>query len=240
MLSCISAYTQVFLHRLPRQLLQSLAVTLDQQCATRKAVLEEGFTLVPPRADINRIRHVLSTPSLKGSQLPSLQPRPASSASLAFDTFSDIPDLIPDLPHVLHSVSIKSSSVSLATSSSESSASDFNSQLLAQKFTLMSSNATATVTLHPGHKVAPVLSNGIVTPGALLDWENACDDFFVAAKEPITDDKKVSKVTGGLQNSRISVYVRNNRARLHALTFPIFMSELRETFLPADWDKDTL
>jgi hypothetical protein len=45
-----------------------------------------------------------------------------------------------------------------------------------------------------------VLSDGIITPGALLDWENACDDFFVTAKDPIADDKKVLKITGGLKN----------------------------------------
>ena len=62
----------------------------------------------------------------------------------------------------------------------------------------------------------------------------------MASKEPIPDDKKVSKVTGGLQSSRISVYIRNNRARLHVLTFTDFMAELHETFLPMDWAKDTL
>ena len=93
---------------------------------------------------------------------------------------------------------------------------------------------------HLGHRVSPVLTNDMVTPGVLLDWENACDDFFVAAKELIADDKKVSKVTGSLQNSRIGVYIRNNRTCLHALTFPVFMSELRETFLPADWNKNIL
>jgi len=84
------------------------------------------------------------------------------------------------------------------------------------------------------------LSDGVTTPGALLDWENACEDFFASSKEPIPDDKKVSKVTGGLQNPRISLYVRNNRACLHMLAFTDFMSELRETFLPKDWAKDTL
>jgi len=104
----------------------------------------------------------------------------------------------------------------------------------------MSTTSIATVIIHPAHKVAPILSDGITTPSALLDWENACDDFFHGTKDPITDDKKVSKVTSGLQNSHISVYVRNNRACLHALTFPDFMGELCETFLPAGWGKDTL
>jgi len=84
------------------------------------------------------------------------------------------------------------------------------------------------------------LSDGVMTPGALLDWENACEDFFALSKEPIPDDKKVSKVTGGLQNPHISLYVRNNHACLHMLAFTDFMSELRETFLPKDWAKDTL
>ena len=88
--------------------------------------------------------------------------------------------------------------------------------------------------------MAPFLNDGIITPRALLDWENTCDDFFVAAKEPVPEDKKVLKVTVGLQNSCICDYIRNNWTCLHALTFTEFMSELHETFLPANWDKDTL
>jgi len=65
----------------------------------------------------------------------------------------------------------------------------------------MSTMGIATVTIHLAHKVAPVLSDGITTPSALLDWENACNDFFRGMKDLIMDDKKVSKVTGGLQNS---------------------------------------
>ena len=189
--------------------------------------------------DINQIHHVLSAPSLKHSELPSLQPCPASS-SLVINTSSDIPDVIPDLLHVLHAASIQSSSVSLASFPFESAASVINSQHLVQQSASMSCGVTASVARHPAHRVAPVLSDGMVTPGVLLDWENACDDFFVAAKEPIADDKKVSNVTGSLQNSHISIYIKNNRAHLHALTFPVFMSELCETFLPADWDKNIL
>jgi len=97
-----------------------------------------------------------------------------------------------------------------------------------------------TVTTHPVHKVAPVLSDRITTLSALLNWENVCDDFFHGVKDLIMDNKKVSKVTSGLQNSQISVYVRNNWAHLHTLTFPVFMGELHETFLLADWGKDAL
>lgn len=103
----------------------------------------------------------------------------------------------------------------------------------------MASTSIATVARHPGHKVAPVLSDGVTTPVTLLDWENACDDFFAACKEPIADKKKVSKVTGGPQNNHISEYIRNNHARLHSLNFPEFMAELQETFLPTDWAKET-
>ena len=181
MLPCICAYTQVLLHRLLCWLLQSLTVTLDQRCTTQKVIQEEGLTLVPPLAEINQIHHVLSTPSLKSSELPLLQPCPTSS--LVIDTSSDIPDVIPDLLHVLHSTLIKSSPVSLASFLSESSALAFISQLFGQQFASMFCSITATVASHPGHRVAPVLSDGMVTPSVLLDWENACDDFFVTAKE---------------------------------------------------------
>jgi len=74
----------------------------------------------------------------------------------------------------------------------------------------MSSSGIAAVMLHPGHKVMLVLGEGIITLSTLHDCENVCNDFSLNAKEPIVDDKKVSKVMGGLQNSHIGVYVRNN------------------------------
>ena len=104
----------------------------------------------------------------------------------------------------------------------------------------MTTTDIATIAHHPGHKVIPFLNDGIITPGALLDWENACDDFFVAAKEPIPENKKVSKVTVGLQNLHMTVYIRNIRVCLHTLTFSEFLSKLCGTFLLPDWDTDTL
>ena len=97
-------------------------------------MLEEGFTVVAPLVDINQIHYVLSAPSLKHSELPLLQPCPVSS-SLVIDTSSHIPDVIPDLLHVLRTASIQSSSVSLASSPS---ASVINSQCLAQQSASMS------------------------------------------------------------------------------------------------------
>ncbi|KAF8810697.1 hypothetical protein BYT27DRAFT_7253434 [Phlegmacium glaucopus] len=91
---------------------------------------------------------------------------------------------------------------------------------------------------HPVHKNAPVLGDGNITAATLLDWENACDDFFLA-RDPVAEDKKVVKVTGGLHNATINTYVCNNRVHLNTLTFPAFMTELCEVFLPTDWDSWT-
>lgn len=215
-------------------LLQLGSFTLDNRRATRKIVVQQGLTLEPPL--INPARNCpesfppASDPSHPLSPVPSQfcsQSRPSSDDSLLNPTWK------------LKRVSRPSSPVLRSNTSTGSSLDKFIPHPFPRKIT-MSSMSTATVACHPGNKVALVLSDGITTPSMLLDWANTCKDFFANVKEPILDDKKVSKVSGGLQNSRITVYIRNNCARLHALTFPEFMSELQETFLPMDWQKVTL
>ena len=98
----------------------------------------------------------------------------------------------------------------------------------------------AVITCHLAHKVAPVFGEGVISVSTFLDWENACDNFFEAAKEPITEDKKVSKVTDGLHHSQINSFVWINKGHLHGLMFMEFITELHEVFLPADCDQDIL
>jgi len=206
---------------------------LDNRRVTRKIVAQQGLSLEPPLV-ISAHNCIQSFPTTANNLSRSSPSNPSLSSH-----FPSAPQSSPLPPVNLQHCSSPNSPVSRSSSSTCSSLNEILPHALLHQVT-MSSSGIATVALHPGHKVAPVLSDGVTTPGALLDWENACEDFFASSKEPIPDDKKVSKVTGGLQNPRISLYVRNNCARLHMLAFTDFMSKLHETFLPKDWAKDTL
>jgi len=123
--------------------------------------------------------------------------------------------------------------------STSSDSSDLSSSLLYSYNTMPLVVSSAIVTRHAAHKIPPVLGDGVVTPACLQEWENACADFFDAAKEPIAEDKKVAKITGGFQNNNIRNWFASARTRIHALTFTDLMDELRETFLPLNWEQDT-
>ncbi|KDR78151.1 hypothetical protein GALMADRAFT_46851, partial [Galerina marginata CBS 339.88] len=194
--------------------------------ATRTTVTQEGWTLFRPLVN-HRITQARSLPP-PSPDSASFTPIPSHRArSLSVSSSSD--GTIPNLTGELRDLS-------------DSSSSDSSLDYLPNNIQFHSSKmaGTASVTRHPAHKIAPVFGEGLITAAALLEWENACDDFFDAAKDPIPADKKVSKVTGGLHHTRINTYVRNNKARLNGLTFDTFMAELREVFLPTDWDQEVL
>ncbi|KAF8798986.1 hypothetical protein BYT27DRAFT_7319795, partial [Phlegmacium glaucopus] len=185
--------------------------------ATRNTVLVNDLVLVTPLIN-HRITQTRS--------LPPLSPVPTTpSRSLTEPAPSDSSDDLPDL------------TCNLRNLSSDSSSDSFPIAFVTPASKMTSVNAV--VIRHPAHKNAPVFGEGAITAAALLDWENACDDFFLA-RDPVPEDKKVAKVTGGLHNTAINTYIRNNRVHLNTLTFPAFMTELHEVFLPTDWDQDVL
>jgi hypothetical protein len=118
---------------------------------------------------------------------------------------------------------------------SSSSDSDLDTPLITHK---MSSSDIATITRSQNHKSAPTLNAGKITIEVLKAWEVACIDYFDNAKEKPAEAVKVSRVLTGLVNPRVNTWINMNRDRLKAMTFKVFMMELRKRFLDTEWEKD--
>ena len=176
--------------------------------------------------------------SKQAHSLPPSSPVSASSKSCtthpscSLSISSESCGLIPDLTCGEH----QPESISHHSISSSSDSDCFqNSNYFLSMRNIMSGNAI--ITCHPAHKIAPIFGDGVITASMFLDWENACDDFFEAAKDPILD---VFEVTGGLHHSRINAFICNDKPRLHGLTFEVFMAKLQDVFLLTDWNQEVL
>jgi hypothetical protein len=66
----------------------------------------------------------------------------------------------------------------------------------------MSDPKLATIS-HPIMSHAPILTDGLVTPKVVRDFENHCTTYFLNAKELIPDDLKVTKIIGCFERSLI-------------------------------------
>lgn len=183
---------------------------LENCCATSKVILEEGLALAPPLADLCCSCQRTKVCFLPASSYPScpLAPLPSCSCSLSQPASSNSSTL--DLTFKLHGSSRPSSPGSHSdTSAYDSSLFEFTpNSLFSKLWCLVLVSQWLCITW---------VTRFHLNSRALLNWENACNDFFIALKDPTVENKKVSKVTGGLQNSCISIYVRNNQAHL---TFP--------------------
>ena len=89
-------------------------------------------------------------------------------------------------------------------------------------------------TVEPTSGKAPVLTNGDVTPAVMMEFENACYDFFEAKSVPA--DKQVAFILPGIRDLRIRNWIAADRAAIVALPFATFMSQLRDNYLHPDWE----
>ena len=119
------------------------------------------------------------------------------------------------------------SSFTLSTDSS----SDHQRAYILPKVTHSMSN---TATVEPTSGKAPVLTNGDVTPSVMMEFENACYDFFEAKSVP--NDKQVAFILPGIRDLRIRNWIAADRATIVTLPFATFMSQLRSNYLHPDWE----
>jgi len=105
----------------------------------------------------------------------------------------------------------------------------------------MSNNTTtfqnmASVKFHDGHKVAPVLTAGDLSPAIISQFVEYLNAFFHKCKIP--DGDKVRNTLTSFQDIRIDNWVKNNRTKFLAddYTFDNFTSELRKRFLDPHWE----
>jgi hypothetical protein len=85
---------------------------------------------------------------------------------------------------------------------------------------------------------APILTAGVPTPAILLDFEDACDDFFANAKGGVADDVKVTRILPGFKDAIIRGWISSDRAHLSSLKFDAFMKLLRSKFLSKQWEDE--
>ena len=88
---------------------------------------------------------------------------------------------------------------------------------------------STTATVEPTSGKAPVLTSGDVTPSVMMEFENACHDFFEAKSVP--QDKQVAFILPGIRDLRIRNWIAADRPTIVALPFASFMTQLRSNYL---------
>lgn len=81
---------------------------------------------------------------------------------------------------------------------------------------------------------APVLTGGDITPAVMMEFENACLDFFEVKLVPA--EKQVAFILPGIKDFRIRNWVAADRATIVALPFATFMIQLHKNSLHPDWE----
>jgi hypothetical protein len=94
----------------------------------------------------------------------------------------------------------------------------------------------ATIKFHDGHKTAPILTAGNVSPAILAQLIQYFTSYFHKSK--IADEDKVRNSLMSFQDIKIDNWVKNNQDRFltDGFTFEAFTAELRKRFLDPHWE----
>lgn len=87
---------------------------------------------------------------------------------------------------------------------------------------------------------APSLTAGVPTPAELLDFEDACEDFFANAKGGINEDMKVIRILPSFKHTVLRGWISSDRSHISSLKFDAFMKLLRSKFLSKNWEDELL
>ena len=90
--------------------------------------------------------------------------------------------------------------------------------------------------IHSAPKQVLILTTGDITPKVIIDWFNACENYFTERDTP--DDKRVAKVLGGLQDVLFKDWYSPNRAHIAALSWDEFIKKIKSEFLSSTWVED--
>lgn len=124
-----------------------------------------------------------------------------------------------------------------ANSISSESDCDFSSAYTHyQGRTMSSANNGQAMSLYTNLSHPPILSDGDLTPKALLTFEEDCNSYFLNAKGGVADDHKVLRILNSFRDVHVRNWITTDRAGLTALTFENFMKRLRTEFLPPNWE----
>jgi hypothetical protein len=83
--------------------------------------------------------------------------------------------------------------------------------------------------------IQPLSTAGDISPKVMVDLTDAHNEFFLAKEIKGTD--KVKKILGGFRCIHIHNWISCKRERLVTLSYAAFMAELRENYLPPDWEQ---
>ena len=86
----------------------------------------------------------------------------------------------------------------------------------------------------------PILTVGVPIAMVLLEFEDACKDFFGNAKGGIADDVKVTCILPSFKDPILRGWISSDRKHLASLSFTEFMSLLRSKFLSKQWEDELL
>jgi hypothetical protein len=94
----------------------------------------------------------------------------------------------------------------------------------------------ATIKFHDGHKTAPTLSAGTVSPAILAQLIQYFTSYFRKCKIPNED--KVRNILASFEDIKIDNWIKNNEDTFLAddFTFEMFTSDLRKRFLDPHWE----
>lgn len=100
---------------------------------------------------------------------------------------------------------------------------------------------THAVVTHPNvtRPPPPQMSDGLVTPGALQEFEQCAECFFLNVKGGIAEDQKALHLQGCFANALICDWIAGKHVELAALTFPEFMKAIHKHWLPSHWEEAT-
>lgn len=101
--------------------------------------------------------------------------------------------------------------------------------------TLLKSDSTAVSIMEPGKP--PIITAGKLTPALLTEFENGCYAYF-ANKQVLDEKLKVGRIAWGLQDARVKVWYRTNRAAVDTAGFDQFMKDVRTNWLDAGWEHE--
>ena len=136
-----------------------------------------------------------------------------------------------------HLAPVPSPTSSYSSSDSDSNFFTYNQRL---KMASTTSNPVSPIVEHHSLHHAPILTAGVPTPAVLLEFEDACEDFFSNAKGGVTDELKVTRILPSFKDPIIRGWISSDRTHLSELPFKTFMENLRMKFLPKEWEDELL
>ena len=105
----------------------------------------------------------------------------------------------------------------------------------------MSSSSTLVPSVeHHALHHPPILTVGVPTALVLLEFKDACEDFFGNAKGGISDDVKVTHILPSFKDPILRGWISSDRKHLASLKFSDFMTLLRSKFLSKQWEDELL